>query len=221
MGPIHLELFAGETLFLAGASGSGKSRLLRVLADLDPPRGGEVYLENRPRTEIPPTLYRRRVAFLPANPQLGSGTVRGLMERVRDLSARQGLGSPTDWVEALGLDSRLLDRPSEELSTGETVRVALALLLAGDPQVLLLDEPTGALDPSSTAAVEDVLRDRSRAGTGLLWVSHDPDQAARLGDGLLSLDGEGLRGPDRSSSRLGDRVQGWEEGEPGDEADAY
>ncbi|HKJ89445.1 MAG TPA: phosphate ABC transporter ATP-binding protein, partial [Gammaproteobacteria bacterium] len=90
---------------------------------------------------------------------------------------------------------------------GETLRAALALLLSGDPSVLLLDEPTGSLDPSSTALVEGAIRKEARAGRAVLWVTHDPGQAARMGDALYHLEGTSLRGPERDRSRYAPIMQ--------------
>lgn len=129
------------------------------------------------------------------------------MGRVRSLSTWQGRAFPDLALERLGLSQALLDRPASELSTGEAVRVALALLLAGRAPILLLDEPTAALDPTSKGMVEALLQERSRAGASILWVSHDPDQAARLADGLLVLEKGKLIGPDRQHDRFAQRLR--------------
>jgi len=206
LGPLDLDLAAGTVTFLAGASGSGKSRLLRALADLDRPAGGEIRLEGRPAREYGAPRYRGRVAYLPATPQLGPATVAGLLDRVTALRHRRQRADPRAGLERLGLPSAVLERPAEELSTGETVRVALALVLSGDARVLLLDEPTGSLDPASLRAVEEWVRERIEAGAAVLWVSHDPEQAARLGDALLTLDSGRLLGPERDRERFAEKV---------------
>jgi|GEM_PF-6001991 len=151
--------------------------------------------------------YRSRVAYLPATPQLGPATVRGLLARVAGFGHRRELSDPRAGLARLGLPESVLDRAAEDLSTGETVRVALALLLAGDARVLLLDEPTGALDPPSARAVEAWVRERANGGAAVLWVTHDPDQAARVGDALLTLADGTLAGPDRDRGRFADSVR--------------
>lgn len=207
LGPLDVELPASEVTLLAGASGSGKSRLLRALADLDRPAGGRLDLEGRCPGDYGPAAYRSRVAYLPATPQLGAATVGALLERVAGFRHRRARSDPRAGLERLGLPSSVLGRPAEELSTGETVRVALALLLAGDARVLLLDEPTGALDPPSARAVEGWVRERAEAGAAVLWVTHDPDQAARVGDGLLTLENGRLSGPLRDAARFADSIR--------------
>jgi len=86
-------------------------------------------------------------------------------------------------VEALGLDARLLGEPVARLSSGERQRCALLRLLANEPQVLLLDEPTANLDPLSAQRVEAVVADyRQTRQAAVIWVSHDPAQIARVAD---------------------------------------
>lgn len=192
---------------LAGPSGSGKSRLLRALADLDRAAGGDLFLAGQPIQEMPAPAYRSRVAYLPATPQLGSAPVKGLLERVTALRHRRPRSDPQQGLERLGLPASILDRSADELSTGETVRVALALILSGEAEVLLLDEPTGALDPRSARAVEGWIQERAREGAGILWVSHDPDQAGRMGDALVTLKGASLNGPVRDPRHFADTIR--------------
>ena len=179
---------------LTGESGSGKSRLLRALADLDAPEVGRLTLEGCPVSDLAPAAYRARVAYLPANPQLGSGPAGALLERLAAFRQRAG-DDPQAWMERLGLPADTAERPLEGLSTGEALRLTLALLLAGNPAVLLLDEPTAPLDPRRTAAVEHAVAERAAAGTAVLWVSHSPEQAARVGHCLYRVAAGQLEGP--------------------------
>lgn len=192
---------------LAGPSGCGKSRLLRALADLDQAAQGELYLAGQPAWETGAAAYRSRVAYLPATPQLGSLPVKGLLKRVASFRYRQTRTDPRQGMERLGLPASILERSADELSTGETVRAGLALILSGEAQVLLLDEPTGALDPRSARAVEAWIHERAQEGAAVLWVSHDPDQATRVGDALLTLKGESLHGPIRDRSHFADTIR--------------
>jgi putative ABC transport system ATP-binding protein len=167
--PVDLALAAGEQVFLSGPSGSGKSLLLRAIADLDP-HPGEVWLDDAPRSALPAPEWRRRVALLPAEAhwwadRVGDHFPAGVEPLLEDL----GFGPETlDWAVA-------------RLSTGERQRLALARVLANEPEALLLDEATANLDPPNRARVEALVGSyRVNHAAAVLWVSHDPEQRERL-----------------------------------------
>ena len=173
-GPFDLEVPAGGCVAIAGPSGAGKSLLLRMIADLDPSQG-EVFLEGRERRSFTAPAWRRRVVYSAAEPGWWFDTIAPhfpgpALDAARRLAPR------------LGLASDLLDDPVIRLSTGERQRLALLRAVVLEPPVLLLDEPTGALDQDSTRLVEALLRERLDAGSAMLLVSHSPEQATRLGD---------------------------------------
>ncbi len=172
---VDLTLAAGERVFLSGASGSGKSLLLRAVADLDPHRG-EVWLDELPRSRLTPPEWRRRVGLLPAESHWWAETVG---EHWRAPAA----DSPIEaLLVALGFDVDVSGWAITRLSTGERQRLALARLLLNQPQALLLDEATANLDSVNRERVETVLEDyRAAHATAMLWVSHDPEQRIRLG----------------------------------------
>lgn len=171
--PVNLALDAGELLLVWGPSGSGKSMLLRAIADLDP-HEGEVWLDDAARSDMPAPVWRQRVGLLPAESFWWSETVGGHFPD--DWSGDGGL------LAALGFEPDVLGWSVERLSTGERQRLALARLLARGPQALLLDEATANLDPGNRDRVEALIDDyRNGANAAVLWVSHDPEQRARLG----------------------------------------
>lgn len=190
VGPIELTVAAGECVCLRGASGSGKSLLLRAIADLDPHQG-EARLDTRRCAATPPPEWRRQVALVMAEGQWWAQTIGAHFED----------GCDSDWLARLGLPAAALDWEVARCSTGERQRLALLRTLMRRPAALLLDEPTGNLDEDSTARVEALLDDYRRThAAALLWVSHDPRQAARvaqrrflLEDGKLVEDDEGGR----------------------------
>jgi putative ABC transport system ATP-binding protein len=167
--PVDLELAPGERVFLSGPSGSGKSLLLRAIADLDP-HEGEVWLDRSPRSSLSAPHWRRQVALLPAEAHWWADQVGDhLPGGVEPLLTRLGFGPEVlGWAVA-------------RLSTGERQRLALARVLANRPAALLLDEATANLDPPNRDRVERLVESyRIEQGAAVLWVSHDPEQRARL-----------------------------------------
>jgi len=197
--PASFSLAAGECIAVHGHSGSGKTLLLRALADLDPNRG-VVRLEGRDRATIPAPTWRQRVGYLPAEPGWWADTIG---EHFIDWESAAVVAAQ------LGLPHEARGWPLTRPSTGERLRLALVRALAESPQVLMLDEPTAALDAGSVAAVEALLRQRVADGLAVLWVSHDPAQAARVGHRHLLVEAGRVREAGR------DREAGWDrEAEP-------
>jgi putative ABC transport system ATP-binding protein len=172
-GPFDLALAAGECIAITGPSGSGKSLFLRMTADLDP-NEGEVFLDGTERRSLVAPSWRRRVVYNAAEPGWWS-------ENVADHFRGPAVQFALTMAPRLGLALDLLGGPVVRLSTGERQRLALIRALALDSPVLLLDEPTGALDEDSAQRVEAVLRERLAAGITIAMVTHSPEQAVRLG----------------------------------------
>jgi len=171
LAPIDLELTTGECVCLSGASGCGKTLLLRAIADLDLSQG-QVFLHERPRDDYSGPDWRKRVTYLAAESAWWDDRVRAHFP-----------GRRIRFMEDLGMDLSLLSRPFKSLSQGERQRLALLRVLNRRPEVLLLDEPTASLDPDSTKQVENIIqRFRSERGVAVLWVSHDPKQIKRVAD---------------------------------------
>ena len=176
--PVDLELAAGELLFVSGPSGSGKSLLLRAVADLDP-HEGEAWLDGTARSSLPAPEWRRRVGLLPAEAHWWG-------ELVSDHFTADTAG----FLGRLGFETDALNWSVSRLSTGERQRLALARLLANGPEVLLLDEATANLDPTNREGVEAIVEDyRKEHDAAVLWVSHDPEQRHRLGGRCLVIRG--------------------------------
>lgn len=168
-GPFDFALGPGGCLTIAGASGAGKSLMLRMIADLDP-HDGDALLDGRPCTGMPASLWRRQVVYAAAE----SGW---WLDRVGDHFRTP----PMELVARLALRRDILNQPVAACSTGERQRLALLRALEPQSLVLLLDEPTGALDVDGVARVETLLRERLTAGVAMVLVTHDPAQAERLG----------------------------------------
>nr|WP_242467844.1 ABC transporter ATP-binding protein [Halorhodospira neutriphila] len=160
---------AGACAALAGPSGSGKSRLLRAIADLDPSEG-ELRLDGEARSAFAAHRWRRLVVYLPADSAWWAERVGDHLPAVEPQT-----------LAALGFAEDVVGWSVQRLSSGERSRLALARAVALGPKALLLDEPTANLDAATTAAVEGVVEERRAAGLAAVWVTHDPAQAERLG----------------------------------------
>lgn len=167
---VTFSISSGECVTVSGGSGAGKSLLLRAIADLDPSRG-RVSLDGRDRLSFPAPEWRRLVGYMSAEPGWWAGTVG---QHFRDWATAAAL------CAMLGFDAGAERWPVAQLSTGERLRLALVRALVMRPRVLLLDEPTAALDPASIKAVESVISCHLREGLAVLWVTHDSAQARRV-----------------------------------------
>ena len=181
--PVDLELDKGECVAILGPSGSGKTLLLRAIADLDP-NDGEVSLDGDDRDGMTAPAWRKRVSYLAAEP---GWWAEHIGPHFNDREALAPL------LEALGLPSDATKWTVAQASTGERQRLALARTLILDPEVLLLDEPTAALDDKAEARVEGLLRERLAKGTIILFTTHDEDQAKRLAKRQLRVDQGSVR----------------------------
>lgn len=179
---LSLAVGRGEKVAISGASGSGKSTLLRALATLIPLDGGRVLLDGTDADELPPTAFRTRVAYLPQAPPMLPGTVAD------NVAAGPALrGAPiaperqAELLAAVSLDAAYLTREAGKLSGGERQRVAFARALANEPEVLLLDEPTAALDPAAAAQLVELVRHLTSTGRAAVMVTHIEAHAEALG----------------------------------------
>lgn len=177
LGPLGLQMAAGDCVALSGPSGSGKSLLLRAIADLDPHEGG-LYLEGRSYQELSGPEWRRRVGLLPAETYWWEDRVGAHFAQ-----------PDAHLLELLGFGLECMEWHVSRLSSGERQRLGLARLLAQQPRVLLLDEPTANLDAANTGRVEACVKDyRRRHQTAVLWVSHNPEQRQRVASRQLQLE---------------------------------
>ena len=178
-GPYSCDLHAGECIAIMGVSGAGKSVLLRLIADLDP-SSGDVLLNGQSRAQFSGPAWRQQVMYLAAEPAWWSDSVMAHFPAGSESELRH-------YASHLGLRENFLDIPVPQLSTGERQRLALLRGLLRKPQVLLLDEPTAALDEDSVTAVEQLLQAQQAQGMSLLWITHSHAQALRVGQRCLRL----------------------------------
>ncbi|GGA65748.1 iron-dicitrate ABC transporter ATP-binding protein [Pseudoclavibacter endophyticus] len=185
----------GKVTAIIGANGSGKSTVLKAFARILAPAEGRVLLDGRPVGDYPGKAYARRVGILPQQPLAPAGiTVAELVSRGRaphrgafarpTAADREHVATALERTETLAL----ADRRVEELSGGQRQRVWIAMALAQDPEVLLLDEPTTYLDLAHQVDVLDLLRDWNAArGTSIVMVLHELALAARAADHVVAM----------------------------------
>lgn len=174
---------------IMGPSGSGKSSLLRLLNRLDEPSSGEILFHNRPLKEYAPTDLRRRIGYLFQTPYLFPGTVADNLKYADDRIDDSRMSRVLSQVR---LKPEIASAPVDNMSGGERQRIALARLLALEPEVILLDEPTSALDPTATASIERLITSiAGDCGLTAILVTHDPEQARRVGgEAILLAEGQ-------------------------------
>ncbi|MGK3953048.1 ABC transporter ATP-binding protein [Microbacterium sp. I2] len=192
---LELHVPPGRITAIVGANGCGKSTLLRALARLISPKAGQVVLDGKALHARPSKEVARTLGLLPQSPMAPEGiAVADLVGRGRHphqkLLARW---SPRDYevvaqsLSATGTDD-LADRSVDELSGGQRQRVWIAMALAQETDILLLDEPTTFLDVAHQVEVLDLLTDLNRdRGTTIVMVLHDMNLAARYADHLFAL----------------------------------
>ncbi|WP_322795232.1 ABC transporter ATP-binding protein [Tepidiforma sp.] len=196
---VSFTIASGEMVAIVGPNGSGKSTLLRGLARLHPPAAGRVLLDGRDIRQLNTRQVARVLAILPQAPSAGLDlTVRelafrgryphqGLLQRItrRDIEA-------VEWALAATDAAQLADRQLGSLSGGERQRAWIAMALAQEPRVLLLDEPTSFLDVAHQVEVMHLLRRLNARGITVVAVLHDLHLAARFTGRVIALSGGNL-----------------------------
>jgi putative ABC transport system ATP-binding protein len=193
---VHLDIKQGEYVAIAGPSGCGKTTLLSILGLLDTPSDGSYVLDGRPVVNLSAAdrarVRNRQIGFIfQAFNLIGDLTVYENVElplTYRGLSSAERKRRVTEALERVGMSHRVKHYPAQ-LSGGQQQRVAVARAVAGDPAILLADEPTGNLDSSNGESVMELLRELHRGGATICMVTHDPRYAAHADRTIELFDG--------------------------------
>ncbi len=186
-GPYSFSLPPGVTLGLSGPSGIGKSQLLRAIVDIIP-HTGEMYLDGVPCSQYAAPHWRKLVAYVPPDSVWWKDRVQehfpGAVDEIQ-------LGS---WLEELSFSMDVMNWQVSRLSTGERQRIALLRALLNSPSVLLLDEPSSALDPFLTEKLEKLVQAyQEKHDVPIIWVTHDREQLLRISDRAMIVEKDGLQ----------------------------
>jgi len=193
---VHLEIRKGEYVSIAGPSGGGKTTLLSILGLLDAPTDGEYLLDGQPVANLTASdrarVRNRQIGFVfQAFNLIGDLTIEENVElplTYRGMSTVERKRRVADALEKMGMSNRARHFPPQ-LSGGQQQRVAVARAVAGDPAILLADEPTGNLDSSNGEAVMELLRQLHQGGATICMVTHDPRYAAHADRSVELFDG--------------------------------
>ncbi len=194
---IHLEIKHGEDVAIAGPSGCGKTTLLSILGLLDTPTEGTYTLDNQPVARLSASdrarVRNRQIGFIfQAFNLIGDLTVYENVElplTYRGMASDERRKRVQSALERVGMSHRMKHFPAQ-LSGGQQQRVAVARAVAGDPAILLADEPTGNLDSTNGEAVMELLRELHQGGATICMVTHDPRYARRADRSVHLFDGK-------------------------------
>ena len=189
----NLTIAKGETLVLLGRSGSGKTTTLKLVNRLVLPSSGEVRVNGRPNSEIEVTQLRRGIGYVIQDAGLFPHyTVErniGLVPKIEKWSKERIRARVAELLQLVGLAPEIAERYPHQLSGGQRQRVGVARALAADPEILLMDEPFGALDPLTRDDLQrEFLLLQQRLHKTVVFVTHDLREALRLGSRIALME---------------------------------
>src|SRR5215471_3625118 len=188
----NLQVASGETLVLLGRSGSGKTTTLKLINRLVSPTSGEIRVDGKPQHQIDLIRLRRGIGYVIQEvglfPHFTVARNIGLVPKIEGWKQDRIQERVHELLQLVGLAPEIAGRYPHQLSGGQRQRVGVARALAADPDILLMDEPFGALDPITRAALQTELAAiHRRLAKTILFVTHDIDEALRLADRVAIL----------------------------------
>ena len=193
---VDLVVESHETVVLLGSSGSGKTTLLRMVNRMVEPTSGAVHIDGHDVREVDRVRLRRSIGYVLQG--IGLLPHRTVIDNVATVPMLDGVprkrarADALELLDRVGLDRGFASRYPSQLSGGQQQRVGVARALAADPNILLMDEPFGAVDPIVRAELQDELRRlQSELGKTTVFVTHDVDEAFKIGDRVVVLSAGG------------------------------
>ncbi len=193
----NLVLPSRQTTVFVGSSGCGKTTLLRMINRMVDPTSGTVEIDGEDVASRPPVKLRRSIGYVMQNsglmPHFSVADNIATVPRLEGVKKADARARALELMRTVGLDEKLANRYPSQLSGGQQQRVGVARGLAADPNILLMDEPFGAVDPIVRAELqEELLRLQREIGKTIVFVTHDIEEAFLLGDQVVILE-EGAR----------------------------
>ncbi|NVP17715.1 ABC transporter ATP-binding protein [Candidatus Gracilibacteria bacterium] len=194
---INLEIKSGEFVAIVGPSGSGKSTLMNIIGMLDTPSSGEYYFSSERVDKLKDSklsqIRSRKIGFIFQNysllPRMSALEQVILPLTYQGLSGKDSKNKAIEYLEKVGLGDKLKNKPNE-LSGGQSQRVAIARALVINPDLILADEPTGALDSKTGEEILNILREINKAGKTIIIITHDNHIASHANRIIKIKDGE-------------------------------
>lgn len=191
----NLSVDKGEFITIIGSSGCGKTTILKMVNDLILPASGDVLIQGENTKSVNLTELRRNIGYaIQGSVLFPHMTVEKNIAYVPNLlnktDKKRTAQAVDKWMRIVGLDETMRKRYPEQLSGGQQQRVGIARALAASPNILLMDEPFGAVDEITRASLQDeISRIHKETGITILFVTHDINEAVKLGTKMLVMDG--------------------------------
>jgi osmoprotectant transport system ATP-binding protein len=188
---LDLEIEQGELIVLVGPSGCGKTTTLKMINRLIEPNSGQIFIKGRDIQEINPAILRRQIGYVIQQvglfPHMTIAQNVGLVMKLLGKSPREREERVNELLDMVGFDPEIYrNRYPRELSGGQQQRIGVLRALAADPEIILMDEPFGALDPITREQLQDELkRLQNNLRKTIVFVTHDMDEALKLADRIV------------------------------------
>ena len=190
---LSFSIAKGELITVIGSSGCGKTTMLKLINGLLTPDTGKIYINDENIGETNQIELRRRIGYVIQNiglfPHLSVEKNIEFIPNLLKYDKKTAVRIARRLIETVGLSADLLSRYPNELSGGQKQRVGVAIALAASPEILLMDEPFGALDEITRAKLQnELLKIRRELDLTIVFITHDLKEAARLGDRIFVMD---------------------------------